>query len=235
MKRAITHVIVVLAVVGFPAVGGASSPSAAPAKTVCPSYRTNDQYPLRLCDKGDPVRDLQFGLQVTVAANLVIDGYFGPATQAAVRLFQERNGLAVDGLVGPRTWPAVTLNVLLTGQDTDGSGIIDPDEFFVSQQPPSTADCDSYAANNQYPLRMCDSGQAVRLMQFQLTASNPYLEVDGNFGPETEHAVRVFQDLSGLTIDGLVGPATWRTLTAGRISGTDSDGNGVIDPAEVTG
>jgi len=36
--------------------------------------------------------------------------------------------------------------------------------------------------------------------------------VDGRFGPSTELAVKTFQNMHGLTEDGIVGPATWTAL-----------------------
>jgi hypothetical protein len=36
--------------------------------------------------------------------NVVVDGYFGPKTQAAVTSFQRSNGLLADGITGPNTW-----------------------------------------------------------------------------------------------------------------------------------
>lgn len=52
---------------------------------------------LRRGSFGDDVRELQRFLKVTV------DGYFGPKTEAAVKVYQRENGLTVDGVVGPVT------------------------------------------------------------------------------------------------------------------------------------
>ena len=94
--------------------------------------------------------------------------------------------------------------------------------------------CDEYDDNDQYPLRLCDSGEAVRVVQLALRSSvTPELEVDGYFGPRTEAAVREFQGAAGLEVDGLVGPRTWPALTGDFVYGTDDDGSGVVDPWEL--
>jgi peptidoglycan hydrolase-like protein with peptidoglycan-binding domain len=36
-----------------------------------------------------------------------IDGKIGPKTKAAIREFQQKNGLTADGKVGPKTWAAL--------------------------------------------------------------------------------------------------------------------------------
>jgi putative peptidoglycan binding protein len=78
------------------------------APRACPSYRVNDSLPLRLCDRGEMVRQVQQRLAETVAPELLVDGFFGPSTQAAVLAFQQQNpGLEVDGLVGPATMTAL--------------------------------------------------------------------------------------------------------------------------------
>src|SRR3954470_3454163 len=53
---------------------------------------------LRIGSQGPDVVRIQAALGQTP------DGVFGPRTDAAVRIFQARNGLASDGIVGPRTW-----------------------------------------------------------------------------------------------------------------------------------
>ena len=64
---------------------------------------------LRLGSQGDVVRRLQETLNRWYPSlpPLVVDGDFGPRTDARVRYFQQRAGLMADGIVGPATWRAL--------------------------------------------------------------------------------------------------------------------------------
>lgn len=57
--------------------------------------------------KGASVRKLQERLKAVIVSKLVVDGDFGPATEAAVRLYQSspwrKPPLVADGIVGPAT------------------------------------------------------------------------------------------------------------------------------------
>jgi peptidoglycan hydrolase-like protein with peptidoglycan-binding domain len=44
-------------------------------------------------------------------------------------------------------------------------------------------------------------------------------QIDGIFGPETDAAVRGFQQALQIAVDGIVGPITWRALVSGMLSG----------------
>lgn len=57
--------------------------------------------------------------------------------------------------------------------------------------------------------------------------SLPKHGADGSYGAETEAAVRAFQQKSGLTADGIVGPLTWAALDRAADSGTAEPGNQV--------
>ena len=70
-----------------------------------------------------------------------------------------------------------------------------------------------------YPLRLGSVGDDVRTVQIRLNRiSNNYPSIpkivltDGIFGNDTEAAVRRFQEIFGLTVDGVVGRATWYTI-----------------------
>jgi len=55
---------------------------------------------------GDDVRTVQRAL-IAAGADVLVDGVFGPQTQAAVEQFQQRQGLAADGIVDPATRSAL--------------------------------------------------------------------------------------------------------------------------------
>lgn len=70
----------------------------------CAAYVQSDFEPYKLCDKGNGIRYLQ---QVLNDSGLLysssikpVDGYFGPATEYSVKVYQYANHLKVDGIVG---------------------------------------------------------------------------------------------------------------------------------------
>ena len=62
--------------------------------------------------------------------------------------------------------------------------------------------------HNMDTLRNGDKGQQIKVLQKLLGG----LDIDGEFGPLTEAAVRAYQKKKGLDVDGIVGPKTWGEL-----------------------
>ena len=61
---------------------------------------------------------------------------------------------------------------------------------------------------NERPSAPGAAGPAVRQLQIALVAFGYPLEVDGEYGPWTEAAVRDFQQRNALRVDGIAGPDT---------------------------
>ena len=81
----------------------ATSPQTAPAAGARPTLRRGAS--------GPDVEELQARLNVWLATTqsaglpaLVVDGVFGPRTEAAVRAFQSATGLSPDGIAGTEVW-----------------------------------------------------------------------------------------------------------------------------------
>ena len=178
---------------------------------------TPNAYPgtaLREGASGQNVRLVQFWLKIahTVYSrlnDLTVDGKFGAATTGAVKRFQTYFGLTSDGVVGRTTW-----NKLYEVYNDIANKLLS-----------------SSLRPGEYPgiLRRGSSGTAVRELQFYLyllsayESSIPAVGIDGSFGAATENAVRAYQRFAGLTVDGIVGRATWESLY-GKASALRSSG-----------
>lgn len=72
-----------------------------PIRPLIPAEDDQGRPTLRRGARGPLVREIQ------QKVGAVVDGVFGPVTEAKVREFQRANDLVGDGIVGPRTWAAI--------------------------------------------------------------------------------------------------------------------------------
>lgn len=61
-------------------------------------------------------------------------------------------------------------------------------------------------------LRSGNKGAQVQTMQGRLNAHGDNIAVDGDFGPKTATALKLFQERTGLIADAICGPMTWAAL-----------------------
>jgi peptidoglycan hydrolase-like protein with peptidoglycan-binding domain len=114
--------------------------------------------------------------------------------------------IAVDGVFGPLTEAAV--RAVQTSRGLTADGIVGPQTW------PAVI----------VTVRRGNSGDAVRGVQvefqFRNLSGDPTqgVRIDGIFGPKTDEAVRGFQQALAITVDGIVGPVTWRALVSGMLS-----------------
>ncbi len=149
--------------------------------------------------------------QLQHALHLPVDGDLGPETESAIRRLQARHGLTVDGIVGPATWSAIGAHEKET-LTPPPSAIVKPAATQPAPQTtaaaPATVEADDTTGTPGTPApALLDGGNPIARLQQAL-----HLPVDGEFGPETESAVRRLQERHGLDVDGVVGPSTWSVI-----------------------
>ncbi len=155
------------------------------------------------------------------SAGLTVDGIVGPQTSAALRTRTSGGALTTD-------ISSITPGV---SQESAQHPYVPPTEESPAEASPAGGSATAAAAagesttptntkveasggttadaptDAEAPTSTPAVNPVVRLQEVVGTA-----QVDGTFGPETERAVRRFQASHGLTVDGMVGPATWHAL-----------------------
>jgi peptidoglycan hydrolase-like protein with peptidoglycan-binding domain len=138
---------------------------------------------------------------------LLKQGSQGHPVPALQYLLRDRgHHVTVDGIFGPKTEAAV--EQLQIADQLRVDGIVGPQTWGALI----------------IVLARGSTGDAVRALQeefrFRDLSGDPgrALAVDGVFGPRTAAAVRGFQQALGITVDGIVGPLTWRALVSGMLS-----------------
>lgn len=118
----------------------------------------------------------------------------------------QKQTVAVDGIFGPKTEAAV--KAFQKAKKLSVDGIVGPKTW----------------AAIIITVKRGSKGDAVRgvqeEIQFRNLSGDPAnaTPIDGIFGPQTEGFIRAFQEALEITVDGIVGPITWRALVSGMLS-----------------
>ncbi len=148
---------------------------------------------LKIGDKDDYVLALQNRLKELGFFNGAATGYFGTRTQQAVIDYQTAHSLKIDGKAGPETLFSIMGDDFVIARN---------DRVFSAGE-----------AGADYP-QPGDKGTAVSQLQERLKELDyyDYPSITGFYGPVTEQAVRLFQNINGLKADGMAGPETMNLL-----------------------
>ena len=114
-------VVLIIAAIAVPiiAFGGGNAPE------------TEESAVLKTGSSGTQVRTLQTKLNNWGYDAGTVDGIFGSKTQAAVKRFQQKNGLVADGIVGSKT--AAALGMTLTSSSSSNSSYSSQDVYLLAK------------------------------------------------------------------------------------------------------
>lgn len=174
--------------------------------------------------KGDDVAYAQSALNKIINANLVVDGIYGPKTNAAVQAFQRSKSLVTDGIVGPKTWAAID----------EALGTSKPYSTAVAASVPVSVGSTTPIETSAHPAAVVAQGDKnLQVTQLQAainklgypSQTGKTLSVDGIFGPATTEGVKWAQGFVGLPVTGLVDAATFNTIltSASKMTGTTAN------------
>ena len=160
---------------------------------------------LRMGDKSAQVMVMQQYLRELGYLSTEPDGQFGSATERAVKLFQEANGLTADGVAGMGT-----LSILYSGNATAKN------DYFGggSSGGSSGSAAPTPKPNTNIVIQWESEGDDVKQYQQRLVELG-YLKkkyVTGKFNQPTVDATKAFQTMNDLKVDGAAGPESLKLI-----------------------
>lgn len=172
---------------------------------------------------GSSVRALQKQLKKLGYYTGSVDGDYGSGTVQAVTAFQRNNGLTADGIAGNATLNKLYSDDAVPAGGSSGSNNNDGYSNSVIIPSGGTGSASGNQGQQYSPgditstgyvtLQEGDKSDGVRKLQEALKRQGYYTgKVDGSYGSGTVEAVKAFQRMNNLTVDGIAGPATQRAL-----------------------
>ncbi|CAM5770056.1 hypothetical protein LMIY3S_03044 [Labrys miyagiensis] len=153
------------------------------------------------------LRDVQLALAERGLYDGLADGVNGPKTTAAIRSFQQHNGLAVDGLSSPG---------LLARINAASAPVLTPDNSIPEAPQPQPVDQIAALINGGNPAPASGPQPDKRLLGVEKALANQGygpLKVDGFMSKETRNAIARFEKDRGLPVTGQVSERLIQALT----------------------
>ena len=176
----------------------AATPSPKPTATPTPTSSA-----LRVGSTGSKVKSMQQRLKALGYYTGSVDGTFGEGTRKALVAFQKANGLTADGVAG-----TATLNKLHSSSAKSAVSV----SSNATSRPAMRTYVASTLSSYRY-LQQGSRGSDVKKLQQRLKDLGYFSgSVSGDFGADTEVALRAFQERNGLWVDGVAGEDTQRML-----------------------
>lgn len=169
---------------------------------------------MRVGDENSDVKKLQQALDILGYYDGKIDGVYGSGTTAAVKAYQEDNGLEADGYAGTATVTSIfgscSKTTLTTQPDPNGSSA---SSSSTSSSKYPTVSSISEIGSAPAASKEGDSGTNVVKLQQALECLGYYSgAIDGVYGEATVAAVKRFQKKRSMKEDGIAGSATIRVI-----------------------
>ena len=179
----------------------------APIGSATPSYPGRD---LSIGAIGNDVQSVQNRLNrisknyPSIPKIYPVDGVFDEITEEAVKKFQQAFNLTPDGIVGKATWYKIIaiFNAVKRLNDLASEGISLDEVTRLFDTKLSRGDVGSEVFELQYLLSLVGAYEE----------EIPLIDIDGDFGPSTESAVKAFQRNYGIEETGIVDYPTWDQL-----------------------